>query len=203
MVAEENAVIRAGLRNMIEQDERLRVVGEAPDVERLPGQVRSRHPDVVMLSTGLAGRDLGGLIEAIRKASPATSVLAIAAPRDSSDGLIEAGASGVIHLGLGAEAIAQSVISVVSGSQFVIARDDEQPAAAPGGALTPRELSILALIAAGDTNAQIGESLFISSKTVERQVATIVRKLGARNRAHATAVAVSRGLVRAPEPPSH
>jgi DNA-binding NarL/FixJ family response regulator len=92
------------------------------------------------------------------------------------------------------------VISVAGGSQIVIARDDEPSAGEPVGLLTPRELSILALIAAGDTNAQIGDSLFIATKTVERQVATIIRKLGARNRAHATAVAVSRGIVQLPEP---
>ena len=200
LVAEANAVLRAGLRNMIEDDERLRVIAESPDARQLSGQVRSLHPDVVMLSTSLAGRDLAGTIAAIRTASPATSVLAIAAPGDTSERLVEAGSSGVIHMGLDAEAIAQSVVSVVGGSQIVIARDDEPSSGEAGDLLTARELSILELIAAGDTNAQIGESLFIATKTVERQVASIVRKLGARNRAHATAVAVSRGIVRPPDP---
>ena len=154
------------------------MIGEVPDAEHIRRQVRGLHPDVVMLSTSLAGRDLEGTIAAIRAASPATSVLAIAGAGESSEQLIAAGSSGVIHRGLEADAIAQSVISVAGGSQIVIARDDEPSAGEPVGLLTPRELSILALIAAGDTNAQIGDSLFIATKTVERHVATIIRKLG-------------------------
>ena len=200
LVAEANAVIRAGLRNMIEHDERLRVVGEARDPEHLSSQARSLHPDVLILSTDIARSDVEGTIAAIRSASPGTSVVAMAGAGDSSEQLIAAGSSGVIHRGLEADAIAQSVISVAGGTQIVIARDDELSAAESGGLLTSRELSILSLIAAGDTNAEIGETLFIATKTVERQVATIIRKLGARNRAHATAVAITRGIVRPPEP---
>jgi DNA-binding NarL/FixJ family response regulator len=63
------------------------------------------------------------------------------------------------------------------------------------GLLSPRERSILLLMAAGRTNTEIGKTLFLATKTVERQVATIVGKLGARNRAHAAALAVARHLV--------
>ena len=57
---------------------------------------------------------------------------------------------------------------------------------------------MVALIAAGDTNREIGKKLFLATKTVERQVATVVRKLGARNRAHAAAIAAAKRLVGPP-----
>ena len=61
--------------------------------------------------------------------------------------------------------------------------------------LSARERSILLLMAAGRTNIEIGQTLFLATKTVERQVATVVGKLGARNRAHAAALAVARRIV--------
>jgi DNA-binding NarL/FixJ family response regulator len=64
-----------------------------------------------------------------------------------------------------------------------------------GAGLTARERAVLTLMSAGRTNAEIGATLFLATKTVERQVATVIRKLGGRNRAHAGAIAVARHLV--------
>jgi DNA-binding NarL/FixJ family response regulator len=84
------------------------------------------------------------------------------------------------------------VRAVASGASFV---SSEPPITSGGTALSQRERSILALVAAGQTNTEIGKTLFLATKTVERQVATIVRKLGARNRAHAAAIAAARQIV--------
>ncbi len=200
LVAETNGLQRAGLCRMVESDERMRVIGEAPALAHLHNQVRQLHPDVILLSTGLADGELKATISAIRAASPATAILAIAGAGDRGEELISAGSNGVIHRGLEAEEIVQAVISVAGGSQVVIAREDERSNGSSIESLTDRERSILTLVAAGETNAQIGKVLFLATKTVERQVATIVQKLSARNRAHAAAIAVSRGIVRSPGP---
>ena len=200
VIADANAVTRAGLCSMVEGDERLRVVGEAPDAEHAQSLVKSFRPDVVLLGTSISGGDAAATVSAIRDASPATAILAVGGAGDRVEELIEAGCRGVVLRGLEADEIVQSVIAVAGGSQIVIPRDDE-PERATAGPLTARERSILAGIAAGETNAQIGAGHFIATKTVERQVATIIRKLGAQNRAHAAAIAISRGIVQLPDPP--
>ena len=202
VVAEVHALLRAGLCRMIESDDRIRVIGEAPDPNHLRSQVRQLHPDVILLSTRLANGDLESTISAIRAASPATAIIAVAGAGDQSEQLISAGSNGVIHRALESEEMIQAVISVAGGSRIVIPREDEGSDGGTIKSLTEREQSILALVAAGETNAQIGKSLFLATKTVERQVATIVQKLSARNRAHAAAIAASTGIVRLPEKPS-
>jgi two-component system response regulator DesR len=105
------------------------------------------------------------------------------------------GASAVLHKLLDEAELTDALGRVARGAPVgagePAATDGERP-------LSGRELSILALVATGQTNAEIGSSLFLATKTVERQVSTIVQKLGARNRAHAAAIAVARDLI---EPP--
>jgi DNA-binding NarL/FixJ family response regulator len=106
---------------------------------------------------------------------------------------IESGASGVVPKSVTADELTEAVRTVARGAKvagFPTSGGDQ------GGAdLSTRERAVLALMTAGRTNAEIGATLFLATKTVERQVATISRKLGARNRAHAGAIAVARHLV--------
>jgi signal transduction histidine kinase/DNA-binding NarL/FixJ family response regulator len=200
LVAEAGPLLRAGLCRMAESDERIRVIAESPGPDHLRTHIRQLHPDVVLLSTRLTNGDLEATIASIRAASPSTAIVMVAGSGDHSDDLIAAGADGVIHRALETEELTQAVVAVAGGSRIVIPREDGKPAAGKIESLTEREQSILALVVAGETNAQIGKQLFLATKTVERQVATVVQKLSARNRAHAAAVAVSRGIVTLPEP---
>lgn len=106
--------------------------------------------------------------------------------------LAEAGVSRFVSKKADIAELGEVVRSAMSGAKVA---PTEMAMTFENGALSARERSILLLMSAGRTNTEIGQTLFLATKTVERQVATIVRKLGARNRAHAAAIAVSRHIV--------
>jgi signal transduction histidine kinase/DNA-binding NarL/FixJ family response regulator len=195
-VAEPNLLVRAGISRLIDAQDEMRVVGEGGSLYESKARLRQLHPDVTLVSTTLSTAGAESLIADIRGASPSSSVLAIShgdVARDTT--LLEAGATGVIDLRVEEEALTQAVRAVACGT-CVLGRSGDAASDDSGReALTQRERSIVMLVARGETNAEIGRTLYLATKTVERQVATIVRKLGARNRAHAAAIAVDRHIV--------
>jgi two-component system response regulator DesR len=113
---------------------------------------------------------------------------------DETD-LIEAGVSGMVHKDVDSSEIVDAVRAVANGARLIAGAHSDDGDEGGASPLNGRERGILTLVAAGSTNAEIAEELFFATKTVERYVATIVGKLGARNRAHAAALAVSRQLI--------
>jgi DNA-binding NarL/FixJ family response regulator len=196
-VAEPNHVMRAGFVALVAATADMRVIGDAATAEQARGQIRRLRPDVVLMDARLADGDTEQLVADLRAELPDAGIL-VMSERCSGRraALEEAGASGMLHkLADGAELV-DAVRAVASGASVV---SSEPPVTSGGTALSARERSILALVAAGQTNTEIGKTLFLATKTVERQVATIVRKLGARNRAHAAAIAAARQIVDAGE----
>ena len=195
-VAEPNLLVRAGISRLIDAQDEMRVVGEGGTLDETRARLRQLHPDVTLVSTNLSTAGAESLLADIREASPSSSVLAIShgdGPRDTT--LVEAGATGVIDLRVEENTLTQAVRAVACGT-CVLGGGGDAASDDPGReTLTQRERSILALVTTGETNAEIGRTLYLATKTVERQVATIVRKLGARNRAHAAAIAVDRHIV--------
>ena len=192
-VAEPNNVMRAGFVALVAAASDMRVVGDVATAEQARGQIRRLRPDVVLMDARLANGETEQLIQELRAHLPGAGIL-VMSERCSGRraALEEAGASGVLHkLADGAELV-EALRAVASGSSVV---SSEPPVTSGGTALSQRERSILGLVAAGQTNTEIGKTLFLATKTVERQVATIVRKLGARNRAHAAAIAAARQIV--------
>jgi signal transduction histidine kinase/DNA-binding NarL/FixJ family response regulator len=197
-IAEHNHLVRSGLIRLIERSGDMRLVGEACSAEELRGQLKRMRPDIVLLDGYLANGRLSSLVQEVREQAPGTVILALAENDVAREAeVLEAGARGIVDKGLEAPELVELVRAFAEGraAPFSPAAPGE---AEPPGVLTPRECSILALVAAGDTNNEIGKKLFLATKTVERHVATIVRKLGARNRAHAAAIAVSKRLVDPP-----
>jgi DNA-binding NarL/FixJ family response regulator len=191
MVADPHPATRAGLAAMLGRDERMRVVGEIATVEELEADVVRLAPDVVLVDGRLAGARPAELVLRLGRLAPAARVLLVVpAVTGWEPELLDAGAGGTVDRDADATALADAVRAVAGGATVV--------AAARRGALSPRELEILTLIAGGQTNTEIGEALFLATKTVERQVATVAGKLGARNRAHAAAIAVAQRLVELP-----
>jgi two-component system NarL family response regulator len=192
-VAEPNHVMRAGFVALVAAAADMRVVGDAATAEQARGQIRRLRPDVVLMDARLANGETEQVVAELRTELPDAGIL-VMSERCSGRraALEEAGASGVLHkLADGAELV-EAVRAVASGASVV---SSEPPVTSGGTALSARERSILALVAAGQTNTEIGKTLFLATKTVERQVATVVRKLGARNRAHAAAIAAARQIV--------
>jgi signal transduction histidine kinase/DNA-binding NarL/FixJ family response regulator len=196
LVAEGNALVRAGLCRLVERSPQMRIVGEASSMDRVRGQLRQLHPDVIVLNTALTDSDLRSMVASMHHDSPTSAVLAMSEVGPAGDAeIVQAGATGVIHPPIDEERLAHAIRAAADGTRVFAGSDEETSGVVAAHALSARERSILTLVAGGHTNAQIGRSLFLATKTVERQVATIVRKLDARNRAHAAAIAIDRRIV--------
>ena len=196
-VAERHNLIRAGLIRILERAHAIRVVGEARSAEEIRGQVARFCPDVILLDEQLEAEYSLKLAEELKSSSPSSAILITA--RNTVGGaaeFLEAGGTGIIHKSIEPDELVDAVRAVANGAKLIAG--PHGPAAEQENGTSPlskRERGILALVASGQTNAEIAEELFFATKTVERHVATIVGKLGARNRAHAAAIAVSQRII--------
>ena len=193
-VVDRHPLMRAGFVHLVESVEGARVIGEASRSADARAQLRRLRPDVLLLDGHQPVSETERLISELRRELPMTKIVVTI---DSSTGheaaLIQAGAARFVRK---TTVDAADLVDVVRGpTASPAAFGGELPPALDGEMLSARERSILLLMSAGRTNTEIGQTLFLATKTVERQVATIVGKLGARNRAHAAAIAVSRHIV--------
>jgi DNA-binding NarL/FixJ family response regulator len=197
-VAERNSLIRAGLIRVLERTGSIRVVGEASSADEVRGQVGRLCPDVILLDEQLEADHSLKLTRELASSSPNSAILItarsmVAAAAD----LLGAGGTGVVHKSIEPDELVNAVRAVAGGSRLIAGSGGgmEDDPESGGPHLSKRQREILALVAAGQTNAEIAEALFFATKTVERHVGTIFGKLGARNRAHAAALAVSQQLI--------
>lgn len=201
-VIESHPLLLAGLKQVFGQRNDVRLVGDAPTGREAHGYVARLRPDVVLLDVDADTEEAEAVTRQMKQTSPTTVVVGMSdMGMAGSTRLIEHGASGVVSKDLGGDELVEVIAALAGGSHVSSAVDAGGPHPASGTRLTPRERAILALVAAGQTNAEIGQSLFLATKTIERHVASIASKLGAQNRAHAAALAVATGLVRL-DPPS-
>jgi DNA-binding NarL/FixJ family response regulator len=191
LVVDDHDVVHWGFRVLL---------GEQPWVERCLAArtgaealalLASLRPDVALVDLFLAGESGADVCDSIRKASPSTRVLLISgAGRMSPAAARAAGASGFVSKDWEAREVARAVRMVGSGLT-VFEPTSEQPAPM----LTEREREVLDLIAAGSTNREIAEQLFLSPHTVKEHTSAVYRKLQARNRAEAVQRAQRVGLL--------
>jgi DNA-binding NarL/FixJ family response regulator len=211
VIADDQALVRVGLRKILESETELTVVGEAGDGEDAIAAVRSLRPDVVLMDIRMPLLDG---IEATRRivgAQPATRVLIL-----TTFGLdayvfdaLRAGASGFMLKDAPPEEIVAAVRIVASGEALLapaitravveeFARQRPAAESAPPAAveeLTPREREVLDLLARGLSNPEICERLVISEATAKTHVAHILQKLGLRDRVQAVIYAYESRLV--------
>jgi signal transduction histidine kinase/DNA-binding NarL/FixJ family response regulator len=190
-VIEPHAVMRAGLVRLAQSSPGVRVIGEASSIENARQPIRRSRPDAVLVDGEVDAGELARFVGDLRMALPRVRIVVAydtAAPRRSS--AVPGTASYVKKTGDGGSLAAVLRAPASDAQPLVDARS-----ASDRDTLTEREIAILDLVAAGRTNAEIGQTLFLATKTVERQVATVVQKLGARNRTHAASLAVSLRLV--------
>jgi DNA-binding NarL/FixJ family response regulator len=209
VVADDQGMVRAGLRSLLEAAPDIAVVGEAADGLEAIGEVRRRRPDVVLMDIRMPALD--GL-EATRRLIaelPGLRVLALTT-FDLDEYVFEAlraGASGFLLKDAPASELIEAVQVLARGDALlapaVTRRVIEAFAALPQPAdgraleeLSPRELEVLRLLAAGRSNAQIAAELVVSEATAKTHVSNILTKLRLRDRIHAVIYAYETGLVR-------
>jgi DNA-binding NarL/FixJ family response regulator len=191
LVVDDHDVVHWGFRVLL---------GEQPWVERCLAArtgdealrlLPSLRPDVALVDLFLAGESGADVCDSIRKASPSTRVLLISgAGRMSPAAARAAGASGFVSKDWDAREVARAVRMVGSGMTVF-----EPTAEQPAPMLSEREREVLDLIAAGSTNREIAEQLYLSPHTVKEHTSAVYRKLQARNRAEAVQRAQRIGLL--------
>ncbi len=213
VVADDQALVRAGFRMILEAQPDIRVVAEAADGAAAVEAVRRHRPDVVLMDVRMPEMD--GL-EATRRilAAPAvTSRVVILTTFDLDEYVYEAlrlGASGFLLKDVSPEQLVLSVRLIAGGDQLlapsITRRLIERFARDPGLAtppeidrLTARELEVLRLLGRGRSNAEIADLLVLSEATVKTHVAHVLAKLGLRDRVQAVVLAYETGLIRAGE----
>ncbi len=191
LVVDDHEVVHWGFRVLLgEQAWVERCLAARTGAEALE-LVRSYEPDVALVDLFLAGESGAELCEAIREASPSTRVLLISgAGRMSPATARAAGASGFVSKDAGAAEVAMAVRRVGMG-MTTFAPKAEQPMPL----LSEREREVLELIAAGSTNREIAQRLYLSPHTVKEHTSALYRKLNARNRAEAVQRAQRIGLL--------
>jgi DNA-binding NarL/FixJ family response regulator len=191
LVVDDHDVVHWGFRLLLERQpwvERCVAVADAADALE---QARRLRPHVALVDLLLRDESGAELCEELRAASPETRILLLSGVGSISPAVARAaGASGFVSKQLGAGDIVKAVRMVALGMEVFGREEEERP-----GALSGREREVVGLIAAGATNREIAQRLYLSPHTVKEHTSTIYRKLGVRNRAEAVKRAQRLGII--------
>ena len=203
ILADDHAVVRAGIRKILETATDIRVVAEAENGEQAIEVIGATGPDVAVLDIRMPKASGIDVTRWVRENAPSTAVLVLSAYDDDPYVLavLQAGANGYVLKNADAEDIVRAVRSVHAGksavdpeiARKVLGRVTKAESAAQPEDLTAREREVLALVAKGHTNKAIGSTLQISSRTVQGHLAKIFDKLQAESRTEAVMRAISLG----------
>jgi two-component system, NarL family, response regulator NreC len=190
VLADDHAVVREGLRLLLERDGATEVVAEAADGDSVLRYVRGHKPDVLVLDLNMPGRDTLEVIPEVLEVSPATRVVVLTMQPDPAfaRAALLAGASGYILKDAAHEELLRAIECAKTGRTYVDptvgARLASEPAHPPGrpDGLSEREAEVLERIALGETNAEAAAALQISVRTVETHRAHIQQKTGCTSR---------------------
>jgi len=202
VVADDHAVVRGGLRLLLESEDGLAVVAEAGDVESTCAATALHRPDVLVLDLHMPGGGSLAALPALRSASPDTAILVLTMQDDpgyAREAMLR-GARGYVLKEADEAELIHAVRTVAAGGTYLqpelgarLLTDAD--ARSPANPLTQREREVLRLLALGHTNAEIGNRLHISVRTVETHRAHLQSKLNTANRADLVRHARERGLV--------
>ena len=205
LIADDHAVVREGLRALIEAKPDMELVGEAEDGVEAVLMARTLKPDVILLDLLMPRMDGIEAIGEIKQENPHARILILTsfAADDKVFPAIKAGALGYLLKDSSSQALIQAIREVYQGESSLhptiarkLIREILRPStAAPAeNLLTEREVAVLKLIAGGLSNQEIAETLVISERTVSSHVSNILEKLHLANRTQAALYALREGL---------
>jgi DNA-binding NarL/FixJ family response regulator len=196
MLVDDQQLVREGLRRMLELDERIDVVGEAKSGEDAILKAAELDPDIILMDVRMPG--MGG-IEATRqlkaKECKANIIILTVYEDKYLAQAAEAGAVGYLLKDIGREELSRSIKLAFEGQSPLFTQFGNVAQLSRNTLLTPRQLDILRLIAAGITNREIAGKLCVSEATVKRETNTIFSKLDAVDRTQAVAEAYRRNML--------
>lgn len=207
IIVDDHPVIRFGVKQMLNDDQQIEVVGELEDVDGLADLIRQTEADIVLLDLELNHTHGVDALRILRESIPDIRVI-IYTSHDEDDRIIQAaelGVDGYLLKGCGQRELCDAIHSVYDGGTALessvasklmkhmnsrSSRCDDPPIR-----FSKREMQVLELLAAGKTNRDIGETLFISESTVKFHVHAILSKLDASNRTEAVSLATQLGVI--------
>ncbi|HSR49030.1 MAG TPA: response regulator transcription factor [Anaerolineales bacterium] len=217
LLADDHAVLRAGLKSLLSSQADMEVVAEVGDGLEALREAERLRPDVVLADIGMPGLTGLELARRLKETVPETRVLILSVHEDQSfmQRALRAGAAGYLVKRAAEEDLLAALRAVARGEAFLLPsmtkgliedyvrrtsrrrasdRTTEDSRDQYDG-LTPREVEVLRCVAQGYSNAQMAEKLVISVKTVESHRARIVEKLGMRSRVELVRYAMAKGLL--------
>jgi DNA-binding NarL/FixJ family response regulator len=205
VVADDHAVVRRGLQQILGETDDILVIGEASTAVEVRHIVQVTPCDVVVLDVTLPGGNGIELIGDVRRARPQTPVLILTAHSEDQYAVraLRAGAAGFLTKESAPEHLVEALRKLAAGGRYISAAVADQLAAyvasegvaRPHDALSDRELQILKLIASGRTVSQVAEELSLSVKTVSTHRTRLLKKMNMKTNAELTSYAVRAQLV--------
>jgi two-component system response regulator NreC len=205
VIVDDHAVVRSGLRLVLEAEEDITVEDEGGTADEAVRLARLHKPDIVLLDVTMPGRSGLSAAEEIKEAAPQASILVLSMHDDPSyvREAFAAGASGYLLKEAADAELVAAVREVAGGGRYVhptlgarlAAAEAEAQAAAAADPLSDREREVLRLLALGHTNQEIAKMLFISVRTAETHRAHIMQKLRLTTRAELVRYALQHGLL--------
>jgi len=211
LLVDDHAVVRSGLRMLLEPEDDFEIVGEAASGREALRAVAETAPDIVLMDIGLP--DISGIEAAaeIKRLRPETAIVALTIHEDEEYffKMLAAGASGYVPKRAAPEELLTALRAAATGEVYLypslakllvtdyLAQDSAARPAEVLDGLTDREREVLAHLADGASNGEIAETLSISPKTVARHRENIMRKLGLHSRTELVKYAIRKGIIQA------
>jgi two-component system response regulator NreC len=203
VIADDHAVVRSGLRMLLDAEDGLRVVAEAGDVPTAMQVIRAHRPGVAVLDLNMPGGSGLDAIPLLRESTPETAIVVLTMQDDPAYArrALQSGAAGFVLKEAADDELLEAVRLAARGDTYLnprlgarLAAQPPEPAGPPDD-LSGRELDVLRLIALGHTNSEIGKMLYLSVRTVETHRSHIQRKTRCSTRAELVRYALDHGLV--------
>jgi two-component system, NarL family, response regulator NreC len=205
VVVDDHAVVRAGLRRVLEAEPDIDVVGEAGTAGDAVLETRSAKPDVILLDVAMPGESGIDVMPKLQKEAPEAKVLVLSMQDDPRyvREAFAAGASGYVLKEAADSEVVAAVREVAAGNRYLhpalgarlISAEEEARAATEADPLSEREHEVLRLLALGHTNQEIATMLYISVRTAETHRSHIMQKLRLTTRAELVRYALANGLL--------
>jgi len=209
LLVDDHAVVRSGLRMLLENEPDVEIVGEAGSAEDSLDALEKLNPDVVLMDIGLPDRSGIDAACEIKRRSPETAVVALTIHEDKEYffRMLEAGASGYVPKRAAPDELLTAIRTAANGEVYIypsmakllvkdyLDQDRKSRQSKTLNGLTAREQEVLTHLADGATNIEIGETLSISPKTVARHRENIMRKLNLHSRTELVKYAIRKGII--------
>lgn len=198
LAVDDHPLFRQGIAGLIENERDMTLIAEASNGSEAIQQFRKHHPDVTLMDLQMP--DMNGIdaIIAIRNEFPDARIVVLTTYTGDVQVLraLKAGAQGYLLKNLLHRELLETIRAVHAGKRALSPQASHEIAShATDDALSPAEISVLRLIAAGNANKQIASQLSITEETVKSRVKNILSKLGAHDRTHAAMIGLKRGII--------